>query len=1669
MSRPALEVLEERCLMAGDGGGVVKWTFGDTQNNLYVLQSYSPQDANLGPIGGLDPAINLVIGQRYTAVIGSFPHHPLELLAGGASPFDDVVLLAQVNRVEPNNETATWEADPGVDWTTDPASKSVSFTMTPALAEAMFDPARGLTPQYRCGNPFHRGFQRGALNLSPGAPTPKAAPHDGSGADLADASTLAADARGAATAAGAIESPGGVDAFRYVAPVTGTLTITQAGGRLGNLALIYDESGKLVELGGSGAAGSTARVQYPVVAGATYYIQAAGYRGSVGAYHLAVSVQPRAAAAPGERLVTLDGAGSAALAGGVGTPGGRVAYQLTATATGDMTVTEAATPGSAIDPLLLVDNASGVLVAADNDGGGGRVSRVTFPVVAGQAYRVQAGALGLSLGAYTLTVATQDFGDRPDQAAVVTLSTQENADVPGRVDDAGEGDYFQFTAPFSGAMAAELDAAPGGAMRPTLAIQDSSGTPAPGVAEAVLAGGAGVRAAFPVVEGKVYVVRAGAIGAGVGGFVLHLAPAAPAGGFAAAVPIALSVAGAAEVSGAIGLPGESFLYRVTPPTSGLMAVEQRAAGGTALDSVLAAYDASGSPLAADDDGGGGRDSLVRFPVVAGRTYYLRAAGSGTSTGQYVLSVGVDAIGHDFVAATPLPLDASGAGRSSGTIGWGGAVDVFRLVAPATGAETIRLDAAAGSTLDGVLRVYDAGRDLIAQDDDSDGYDARVDAPLVAGQAYYVEVAGFGSSLGGYDLLVGDGLGDGPAAAFPIVLDPQGYAAQSGWIDRPGEVTTFRFVAPATGTLTVAEVSAPEDSFLGTLTVLDAAGRTLARQAAQAAGGVYKAGSDIDELSSVVAKVNIPVVAGATYYFQAAGQGTSTGKYLVDVALDDPYGAVADPAPQDLVLSASTHSAGLDGQVTLPGDRRIFRVTAPLTGELVINQTVAPGDFLGAVQVTPPGGAPLLTDTATLGGDDPAEVGKGYSRIALRVTAGSTYFIEVGGVGSSFGAYHLELREFPATPLSLSTHDLSQGVTPAAMVATLLGPANPTVRVVPGSVSYTGSDVASGAFAGGAGILDSREGAAQPFAGGIVLTNGAAANVIGPNDDDAKSQVNGLPGSPLLDKIVRGGSLDASTLTFQFVPTVNVIQLRYVFASEEYNTYVGTPFSDVFGFFVNGVDYARVPGTGTPLAGTGQTVSVNSINDQVNSQYYVDNSFTPAGGFGHLNTQMNGLTRVLTMMAPVQAGQVNTITLTIADTIDPQVDSAVFLQAGSLHAVREAVPVAAGDLAFAQLVQQANAQGAGVAAGRLTEAQAQFAIQQATVDALIKSARLTGDYLVIPIDPVDFTLTGPGGLQAAGAGQRGAANVPNAFFAGDGANQLLVIPNANPGQYQVSLVGVGSGPSLFGASYVTASGQVSSVLLSGDLRGASTSAILDFRDPTGGLVQGSLTAPSPAPSAAPATGTGGATVASAAAAANPQVLSFVGALLASLTLPGPGGVLGGGLGPATALGAVTTPAPQPSTGGRPAGDDAAGGPDSAELARELAALLKALGSGLLGARARLGLILGDGWEARLSGLIGALRPGLEPSEVLLRSILTRLRARTPSGGRTRLDTPAPARPAPQPPDADATPAPPSVSLTLVIAGIGLARLADRRALGLAARGRGRDAARREPAAAGGGRD
>lgn len=256
--------------------------------------------------------------------------------------------------------------------------------------------------------------------------------------------------------------------------------------------------------------------------------------------------------------------------------------------------------------------------------------------------------------------------------------------------------------------------------------------------------------------------------------------------------------------------------------------------------------------------------------------------------------------------------------------------------------------------------------------------------------------------------------------------------------------------------------------------------------------------------------------------------------------------------------------------------------------------------------------------------------------------------------------------------ALTVQDLDNGASADGLAQELAGQGVSISNVV-----YTGSNDAAGLFGGGDGIIG--------FNSGIILNSGksqteatdsaCSSGVEGPNDchEDAGSGSGsaggsnttafGLPGDPDLTAASGFETFDASILEFDFIPASSQAQFNYVFSSEEYSDYSNTSFNDVFAFFVNGSNCATVPTTGEP-------VTINTINNgndtggdatPHNPEFFVDN-VRPAPS---LDTQMDGLTTVLTCTANVLANQSNHMKLAIADASDSALDSAVFLETASL--------------------------------------------------------------------------------------------------------------------------------------------------------------------------------------------------------------------------------------------------------------------------------------------------------------------------------------------------------------------------------------------------------------------
>lgn len=210
-----------------------------------------------------------------------------------------------------------------------------------------------------------------------------------------------------------------------------------------------------------------------------------------------------------------------------------------------------------------------------------------------------------------------------------------------------------------------------------------------------------------------------------------------------------------------------------------------------------------------------------------------------------------------------------------------------------------------------------------------------------------------------------------------------------------------------------------------------------------------------------------------------------------------------------------------------------------------------------------------------------------------------------------------------------------------------------------NVTFTGGPISIGAF-NGSSSLGSQQGIV--FSSGNIDSNIAmpAIQFMGtslgtPGDADLMALVNGMP------------TFDAAVLEFDFVATNTTLLFDYVFASEEYNEFVGSSFNDVFAFFISGPgitnmqNIALIPSTTTPVA-------INNVNNGstgtgpcVNCAYFHDNTNDTTVAF-------DGFTVPLTATYTLTPGQTYHLKLAVADVADGIFDAGVFLQKYSLRSI-----------------------------------------------------------------------------------------------------------------------------------------------------------------------------------------------------------------------------------------------------------------------------------------------------------------------------------------------------------------------------------------------------------------
>ncbi len=121
-----------------------------------------------------------------------------------------------------------------------------------------------------------------------------------------------------------------------------------------------------------------------------------------------------------------------------------------------------------------------------------------------------------------------------------------------------------------------------------------------------------------------------------------------------------------------------------------------------------------------------------------------------------------------------------------------------------------------------------------------------------------------------------------------------------------------------------------------------------------------------------------------------------------------------------------------------------------------------------------------------------------------------------------------------------------------------------------------------------------------------------------------------------------------------------VSFNYQFVSQEY--FDGSSFHDAFAFFFNHENVGLLP--------DGTVVSMNNVNEEYNSDFFIGNEDFTEDGFEFPGIQGNGFTTILTATHEAVVGEWNTLKLVVADVGDHWLDSWILLEAGSFQCVEK---------------------------------------------------------------------------------------------------------------------------------------------------------------------------------------------------------------------------------------------------------------------------------------------------------------------------------------------------------------------------------------------------------------
>ena len=1295
------------------------------------------------------------------------------------------------------------------------------------------------------------GLGTGAYTVSATFIAPTTVTTGAPGDSFTNAITLTSNSTGTvASYDGEINPAYNADYYKYIATTTGVINFAMAAinnSGVDSILTIYNSNEVQIAQNDDSNGTLNSFISLNVTANAIYYLKATAYGSGTGAYRVSASsnsvfnsTPPGATFGTAINLTAGD-----PIEGVISTGLEADYYKYIATATGSVNFAMNAINNSGVDTYLTIYNSEFIEIAHDDDSGSGLNSLVNISVNANAIYYIKATAYGSGTGAYRISANNLDNQNTAPGASFATaINLTRAAPIAGTISTALEADYYKYLGTATGSVNFAMTANNNSGVDTYLTIYNSEFIEIAHDDDS----GSGLNSlvSISVNANAIYYIKATAYGSGTGDYQVSATVETndDVGGSLDATATLLSFTGNVAIqSKNIGSGLDVDVFRLTADVEGIFEIAVTPSNALALAPVIEVIRNDGTTLLVFSSANAGVSAFALPFLTLGQQVYVRVSGAG-STGNYTLQVTKPAAVVDFYAnnystatsSLPVGIITLSSGANSGSLTNANMViesatdvDVFSFTTNRSGPIEVSVSKEVGSNLDTIVSILDASGNVFEFNDDSNGTtNSTVVFQANNNTLYYIRVSGYGGTTGRFDISVTDlittavaetdGTGTDLTHATDLTFVANSASFQ-GNISSAGDQDFFSITASSSGVLTIS-LDAGVSSGLDTYLYLYNSDKVLILE-------------DDDSGSGLNSLISINVLTGQTYYLQASGFGSSTGAYTISASIsaaDDHANQAGESATRMVVSNNAVSNTA--GTINPSTDNDVFLFKATADGSITINVTPTNNSTLNSYLFVYDSTGNILLDY-----NDGNSSTDSASIINLQVVRDEVYYFMVSGASGTTGAYNISV-----TPVADTVGNTIALATNLPVFTT--STANTTVGTVNGSIGSNG-DVDFYKVAIGSDGRYAFRASANPTSNGLDTTIAVYSEdgqLMGENDDTSASSLNSsLSLNLTAGEIVYVRVAGYGESTGDYIS--DVVYLSAAIADDFGNT-----IANAYSFVLDNAHSYTASGANIQFAGdvdvfhgvadlTGNITLV--LTPSANLQGNI-RAFVTRNGENIQVGSVNGsaLGGVVNLTFPISAsenfyieisgnnGTTGTYSVSVnnviaTNTVRPTDDSVIDRIAEEL---REE---------FTRIIAAASANADINATSQVIMTQLLAVIQR-----LIPG--FTG--LVGFFDPVDINLTGSGGTVGS-QGNNSTNSNPSASLSSRGALDLVVIPGAAAGQYNLNMTGTGGGQVLAGVAMVGANGQVITPTITGgqssggiaatDVPKTGLNLVLDFGSNSGG--------------------------------------------------------------------------------------------------------------------------------------------------------------------------------------------------------------------------------------------